>query len=201
MFAMLSTAADAMACEADVPVGLDVLAPNDGAHDPVRIDQAIGHFTNEARCLNGLTALSPDTALREAAIIQADNMVALDQFSHDTSAPGAETMQQRLAMAGVTYRRAAENIITGFFMQYVARSSYYTEDKALCLFVDYDSGRPLQRHTYATLGKALVMRWMDSPGHKANILTPEIARHGAAMAPSVDKSLCGGLMAVQVFAG
>ncbi len=201
MLAMLSTAVDAIACETDIPAGLDELTPNNGAHDPVRIDQAIAHFTNEARCRNGLPALLADPALREAAIIQADNMTALDQFSHVTSAPGAETMQQRFDMAGVTYRRAAENIITGFFMQYVARSSYYTEDAELCLFVDYDTGRPLQRHTYATLGEALVMRWMDSPGHRANILTPGITRHGAAMAPSVDKSLCGGLMAVQVFAG
>ncbi len=201
MFVVLTTAADALACQSDIPVGLNEVTPNDGAHDPIRIDQAIGYFTNEARCRNGLTALSLDPALREAATIQADNMTALNQFSHDTSVPGAETMQQRFRMAGVTYRRAAENIITGFFMQYVARSSYYTEDNELCLFVDYDTGRPLQRHTYATLGEALVMRWMDSPGHRANILTPEFARHGAAMAPSVDKSLCGGLMAVQVFAG
>ena len=122
-------------------------------------------------------------------------------FAHETPEAGERTMRQRIDKAGVAYRRAAENIITGYFMVYEAGRSYFVKDAGACRFAYADTEEALMRQTYATLGKGLVARWLASPGHRANILTPEMTRHGAALAPAGNDALCGEFYATQVFAG
>lgn len=200
MCALVLTSGGALACVTP-PLGMQAVVPDTGGHDAWLTDRVIGYFTNLARCRNGLDPFGTDPTLTEAARIHTDNMAALDVFSHDTTAPGAETMQDRIALAGVQYRRAAENTINGFFMQYVGGASYYAEDAALCRFTDAATDKPLARHTYATMGEPLVARWMASPGHRRNIPTPDLTRQGATMARTSETALCGGMVATQVFAG
>ena len=196
----IGSAAAVQTCETPPPPDLDYIVPNDGGHDRVRVDRAIAHFTNLARCTAGLGPLVADDSVAEAARIHSDNMAALDEFGHDISAPGAEGMRDRLALAQVDYRLAAENIISGFFMQYEAGTPYRTIDAARCAFAN-EAGERMKRHTYLTLAEDLVAGWMASPGHRQNILTEGLRRQGAALAPNADGSLCGGFFVTQVFAG
>lgn len=187
-------------CAMPAPPQLDYIVPNDGGHDPVKVDRAIAYYTNIARCENGFGPLAADVRVLEAARLHSDNMAALNEFGHDISAPGAEGMRDRLVLAQVDYRQAAENIITGYFMDYVAGTRFFTTDAASCAFTD-ESGVRLKRHTYLTLAEEVVKGWMGSLGHRRNILGPDFSRHGAALAPSAETALCGGLLITQVFAG
>jgi hypothetical protein len=52
-----------------------------------------------------------------------------------------------------------------------------------CRFTYADTGEPVPVHTYASLARSAVARWMASPGHLASLLSPGFRRIGSAVAP------------------
>ena len=154
------------------------------------------HDTNRARCQAGLAPLAADPGLLRATGIHARDMAERGFFSHDSPVTGRETPRARVDLSGVRYRRIAEKITEAFYMLCDGGASFYVEDETHCAF-RYEDGGPIQRQTYATLARSVLRRWLDSPGHRRNILTPEFTRHGFALAANGETALC----AVQVFAG
>jgi hypothetical protein len=68
--------------------------------------------TNTQRTENGLSALSENSELDQAAQAKANNMVALDYWAH--IAPDGETPWQFITDAGYSYVAAGENLAYGF---------------------------------------------------------------------------------------
>lgn len=182
-----------------LPRQFNQIMPRAGQHSAETLDLAVMLLTNQARCANGLEPLVGSPALRQAAYLHSGDMAREDFFSHDSPVQGRETLGRRMAQVGMDNRFGAENIIDARYMAYQSGRKFQIVDQASCRFA-YEDGTPIPAQTYASLAAELVQRWMDSPGHRANILNKGMREHGFAAVPSKSTSLCGGILATQVFA-
>lgn len=97
--------------------------------------------TNVYRTQNGLTPFKTLEALTGTAQDKAEDMATNRYFSH--TSPNLGSPFDQMKAAGISYKRAAENIAMG------------------------------QRSA-----KEVVDAWMKSPGHRANILNPQLTHMG-----------------------
>lgn len=180
--------------------GFSQTVPGAGQHDATLLERGVLYYTNLARCQKGLRPLRRDGGVALTARNHANDMARLNFFDHTSPVPERRTLSDRLGEVRVPYQLAAENIIEARYMAYRNRARFRTIDASRCLYT-YTNGERIPRHTYRTLAKELVDRWLTSPGHRRNVLDPDLTRHGFAIAPNRAKTLCGGLYAAQVFAG
>ena len=144
------------------------------------VSEAICAATNPVRAAHDLHTLPTWPTLHEAAQLHADQMVKHDFFGH-TAPPQARwtTPVDRLVAAGLlTTRTPAENIATWYAMNYQPGDGYRVIDPATYRY--RTQGRALLRHTPESFAAALVAYWMDSPGHRANILAEAAGSVGCA---------------------
>jgi uncharacterized protein YkwD len=100
---------------------------------------------NAARTKEGLKPLSQESHLLTAARDHSQEMAELSYFSHNSPTPGLENFIDRITLAGAKgFSTGGENIV---FRQ--------------------------QEMSDAEMAEALFQQWMNSPGHKENILTKE----------------------------
>lgn len=142
-------------------------------HDTVAADadlrQRALELVNESRAEQGLAPLETDRALQAAAQRHAEDMLGKGYFSH-TSPEGTSVLDRFRAAGGSDSLMVAENI---------GRCGH--------------CGRPVTEMQIEDMHGG----WMESPGHRQNILREGLSRFGFGFA--VDK--VGGLYAVQTFAG
>lgn len=100
-------------------------------------------LTNSERARLGLSQLTGNAVLTQAAELKAADMAARGYFSHNT--PEGKTPWSFMDKAGYKYTIAGENLAVDFF----------------------DSG-------------AVIEAWLDSPGHRANIVNPNYTEIGLA---------------------
>ena len=180
-----------------LPAVFDNRLPRNGRHNADLLDQAVLIETNRQRCGNGLNPLIGHAPLQQAALMQSQDMARLQFFSHESPVPGRETMSARARLAGSRYPQVGENIIEARFMAYESGRRYEVIDAEDCEFA-YEDGTPIASHSYASLAREVVQRWMGSPGHRRNILNASHLAHGFAIAPNGVESLCGGIFGAQV---
>lgn len=106
------------------------------------ISEEIVRLSNAERAKNGVPPLEHDPLLESAATSHSEEMAKLDYFSHTSPTPGRESPHQRILQTGATPRGSAENI---------------------AMF----GGSP-----EAELAAKAVTGWMNSPGHRENLLNP-----------------------------
>lgn len=128
--------------------------------------QEVLRLTNQERARYGLAPLSLHTALDMAAVSHSQEMLDLNYFSHTSPTMGRQGPSDRVAQAGANPRRIAENIFQA-------------------------SGYPME-----SSAKLAVDSWMESPGHRRNILDPNLTHIGIGL---VEKN--GTFAATQVFGG
>lgn len=141
--------------------------------DYALLNAALYSVTNEARAQQGKSAVPYHPLLAKAAFDYAREMVTKDFFSHDhPSDPAQRTPSDRGKLAGIKNAKLAENILTSFAIQYEAGKSIVVMDATKGL-ISYTSpqGPAIPMHTYRSLAQSLVDWWMNSPGHRANILS------------------------------
>lgn len=116
------------------------------------LSAALHYATNAERIKKGLAPLAYSRGLRDAAFEHSRDMAEAGFFSHDNPKDAAKrTPWQRMAAKGVAGGYRAENI---------ARNTTAASS------------------TYLSVADALVKQWMNSPGHRANILNPRLTRLG-----------------------
>ncbi|MEK0413159.1 MAG: hypothetical protein RL070_647 [Bacteroidota bacterium] len=119
------------------------------------LNAAIFFRTNEERIRYNLPEFYFSIALEKAALGLSIDMVQYKFYAHDSPVPGKVNMGDRLKLVGVDYRTCAENIFN---------------------FVDEDL-------TYWSLATKLVDGWMNSNGHRSNILDPNFKYLGCGAWP------------------
>ncbi len=129
-------------------------------------------LVNQARAGHGLDPLSLDPPLVEAARVHARDMLQRDYFSH-VSPDGGTVVDRFTAAGGSRWGAVAENIATCGHC-----ASDPTADPTADDVERFHEG------------------WMDSPGHRENILGPGFDRFGFAIAAADGRQY-----AVQTFAG
>jgi len=122
--------------------------------DALRVSRLVVAGANDARDHAGVASLVPDAKLVRAAQGFADYLARHDKFDHDAD---GRTPMQRVTAAGYAWCRVAENIAYEF-------SSRGFESDALA--------------------KALVRDWMESSGHRRNLLDARLKDTGVGIAQS-----------------
>jgi uncharacterized protein YkwD len=136
----------------------------------VQLNAAILCLVNAERAGAGLSVVSESAQLDQAAVGMARRMVAEHFFSHDT--PDGKSVVDRVQPTG-----------------YLPNSGDWVVGENLA----WGSGA-------LSTPQAIVNGWMNSPGHKANILAPDYKDIGVAVAMgSPSTSLTGGTVYVNDF--
>jgi uncharacterized protein YkwD len=137
------------------------------------VEREIHRFTNKERSRRGLSTLSYDTRLQEIARYHSEDMASKLYFAHKS--PDGETMgdrydrfgyECRVPISGDRYATGAENIIYTY-----ADSNVQT-----------DSGIENYGNNETEIARAMVNWWMNSTGHRENILQPHWESEGIGVA-------------------
>ena len=142
-----------------------------------RLDAILYYVTNEIRVKHKLPVLEYCPELEEAAVMHSRDMVMHGFFSHTNPIDKSrENPNDRAKIAGIFNPFIAENIAEEFGLQYKSGSSVYTIGKGN--FSYQPDGKLIPRRTYLSLAESLLERWMNSPEHKKNILSPDALQIG-----------------------
>ena len=129
--------------------------------DRSRVEQLVHKYINKRRTEHGLGTLSFDTDLREIARYHSKDMAQNDYFSH--TSPDGESRSDRYEKFGYDCRA------------YITDTRYYTggENIAYTYYdTDVSTDQGTIHHDNADeLAAGIVRQWMNSQGHRENILT------------------------------
>lgn len=163
---------------------------------------AIFHETNRARSQLGLPAFTHLPRLDAAADLKAAVGVVQRELVHENPLPHTATPADRVRLAGLDYREVAENIARLGVFDLPAGSTQVAvrQRDGRTEFLHPGTNRVVEYQTYAAFAEAVVRSWMNSPGHRANIVNPRLTSLGCAARPC--RSPVAGhaqIYAVQVF--
>ncbi len=190
-------AALARASAAELPARLNQPISVDRP-DQALFNEAVLYFSNEVRRQHGRAPLRTDPALSRAAADHAINMARLRTHSHVLPVRGQKDLSQRMHRQSLQFRKAAENIAMDKVYRLLGRQ--ISMSSRGCSFVYDDTREPVPKHTYASLAREVVTRWLASPKHRKSLLNPTYRRLGAGVGVDRDGPACGDLYLVQDFA-
>lgn len=133
--------------------------------------------TNEVRRLNNLSQLEYNKLLEDMAIMHSKDMVNKKFFSHENQYDkNKRTIIDRAYFVGIKNPNIAENIAESFGLQYNPNTKVFLRGKGK--FSYSPEGELIPSHTYLSLATQVVNTWMNSPGHRKNILHPSAVQIG-----------------------
>lgn len=147
-------------------VSISSLAPAAQRPDLAAVERLVVTGANDFRRGEGAAPLAVDAKLSAAARGLAAHMARTDRYGHEAD---GRTPAQRVQAQGYTWCMVAENIA----MQYYS-GGFATDE----------------------LAQRFVQGWVDSPGHRRNLLERDATQTGVAIAHSARS---GRYYAVQVF--
>lgn len=175
------------------------IVPQAGINQPL-LDEAIRTEVNFHRCRAGLESVSDaNSRLSREAEKHSKWMARTQQLTHKSTVAGASTLKQRVKNSGIRFKTGSENI--GMVHRYqIDNRRFKIVDSNACQFRTND-GQPLPAHSYATLARHVVTLWMNSPGHRKNILDRRVRATTAAVAFDPNAQYCGQFWLTQNFIG
>ena len=185
------------AMDAAVPQRLEQPIPLDRP-DQTLFNEAVLIFSNEVRRENGRAPLRADGALSRAAADHARNMARLRTHSHVLPVRGQRDLSQRFQRQALQYRLGAENIAMDKVYRLLGRP--ISVGHVGCRFTYGDTRQPVPVHTYASLAREVVGRWLASPKHRESLLNARYQRLGSGVGVDPTGPACGDFYLVQDFA-
>ncbi len=195
--AALAGAGPLVAQEPAVPQRLEQPIPLDRP-DQSLFNEAVLIFSNEVRREHGRAPLHADPALWRAAVDHARNMARLKTHSHILPVRGQRDLSQRMQRQSLQFRFAAENIAMDKVYRLLGRPISVSHEG--CRFTYGDTREAVPRHTYASLAREVVGRWLASPKHRESLLSKTYHRLGAGMGVDRGGPACGDFYLAQDFA-
>jgi uncharacterized protein YkwD len=155
--------------------------------DPLALENQIHEITNKQRIFFNLTTLENDSKLASVARGHSTDMKNRNYFSHVTPEGLNPTDRGEILDYSCTK-------FYGFYMTYgiaenIAKYWTFTNYLIRGNYISYDW------HTEASLANEIVEGWMNSPGHRKNILTPDFEKLGVGVSIGSD----GAVYAAQNF--
>ena len=142
-----------------------------------KLTAAIFHETNVRRVRHGLRPVAYHGTLEVAAQLHADLMVRDNFFSHyHPKNKRFRTPVDRNRAVGVTNPFPAENIAVAIGFPYRSKQSVYHRGNGRYSLTP--RGPIIPPHTYVGLARSVLTQWMNSPGHRRNILNPKAVSLG-----------------------
>jgi len=151
----------------------DTIVPED--FDSKLLNALIFYETNKQRALNGRKELKHDQRLENCAQGHSQDMVNYNFYSHKSTVPGKYDVSDRTSKYGISETYIGENISQYYIIKFNGQS-YQPPSQAG--YFKSSSGMPIPIHTYQSLAIEIGKGWMDSPGHRANILNSNYTHLG-----------------------
>ena len=147
--------------------------------DKIKLEIQIHHLTNQYRIQNGLAALDLDDKLSNIARSHSQDMALRNYFSHDS--PEGRDPTDRATSQGYQCQKTVGNLIYSGVAENIFQNNLYDT-------VWYTNGIPTSYdwNTLDELATSTVDGWMDSPGHRENILTGTYDKEGIGVEISSD---------------
>ena len=147
--------------------------------DIAELEKQIHDLINVERVRNGLPSLSLDDRLSTIARVHSRDMAVNHFFSHDNL--NGQDPTDRANSAGYTCYKNYGSYYTNGIAENIAQNNLYSS----VTYVDaipssYDWNTPEQ------IAASVVNGWMNSPGHRQNILTSAYDREGMGVAIASD---------------
>lgn len=161
-------------------------------------NRAILDQVNYHRCRNGLRELRGNGSLTKAARGHSQWMASARRLTHRSTTAGRQTMSQRVERSFGAYARASENIGTVHRYYIDNGRRFITRDAGSCHFEA--NGARVPAHSYHSLASWMTHLWMNSPGHRKNILDRKVSHMGAAVGFDQKHPNCGAFWITQNFA-
>ena len=122
--------------------------------------------------------------LEKAATFHSEEMLKLGFFSHTNRKNRKyKNPSQRAEKFNAKYVVVGENILEEIAFNYKDNSLYDIEKEGgKFVFYHHNSGKKIRELTYKELAEKIVLSWMHSPGHKANILDKSYTHLGVGVA-------------------
>lgn len=175
--------------------------PLDAAHlDVPLLAAAIFHETNRIRRELHLRPFQWLAQLDQAADLQAGSGALNQAAGHENFLPALETLGDRIRHVGLEFGRIAENSALLPLVDIdVTHEIAVRREGDRRLLVDGATGRIGEPHTYASFAAAAVKAWMNSPGHRANIVNPAFHHLGCSGRSTLRLNTAEMIACVQVF--
>jgi len=197
--ALAASSASADACARKSISGASkMIQPERGINQSL-LERAILIEVNYERCRAGLRPLRAESRLRTAAKGHSEWMAKSRTLSHKSTLAGRSTLRTRLKRTGIKLRTGSENIGMVHRFQ-VDKGMFKIHDRASCQFAT-NSGQPIPAHSYQSLARNIVALWMNSSGHRKNIMDSRVSMMGSAAALDPRAEYCGTYYITQNFAG
>ena len=132
-----------------------------------QLEKRIHELMNEERKSNGLNVFSWNDKIAQAARYHSDDMAARNFYSHDS--PEGNDFLWRYHKVGFNCEIDRGNII------YQGAENIHQNWLASSF---YSGGVPASYNSQEDLAQTAVSGWMNSPGHRQNILTPYFTQEG-----------------------
>jgi len=117
-------------------------------------------------------------------ILTLKNWAALFVAAFSVSTALAQSAWQYSAYQNTTHKNfrrnpfIAENIATHFGIKYKPRTPVYRLDTEKGTFSYQPGGALIPNHTYLSFAEVIVAQWLDSPPHRANLLSQDAVQLG-----------------------
>lgn len=150
---------------------------DDGTVDRALVERHVHEAINEERTARGLEALAFDEDLQEIARSHSEDMAERGYFAHED--PEGNTFADRYDAHGYECRADTDG------------SAYYTGGENIAYtYVDQpvrtDSGDVVEHTTERKLADGLVEQWMNSDGHRENLLADHWTNEGIGISVTDD---------------
>ena len=141
------------------------------------LESAVHQLVNFERQRNFLPVLSQDSELADIASAHSKDMAPNGFFEHEN--PAGQLAADRGNAAGYRCLKDFGNFYTEGIHENLSRGWYYSSFNA----------RGRQYFTMGDLAFEIVDGWMNSPGHRENILTETYDREGVGISIGEDESV------------
>ncbi|SMR83590.1 Cysteine-rich secretory protein family protein [Aliiroseovarius halocynthiae] len=174
-----------------------VISPN--KLNQALLDATIRAQVNYYRCKHGRSKLAAAGGLRRQASKHSKWMAKTGKLSHRATSGSSRTLTRRLKSSGLRFKTGAENI--GVMRLYnIDGRHFMIRSASKCQFTTR-SGQPLGRHSYRSLAQLAVKEWMESPGHRKNIMLRKATHMGSGGGIQPKSRHCGAVFLTQIFLG
>lgn len=143
------------------------------------LQAAIFFVTNEERKKAKLKPFEFQSIIENVASGHAQDMVKYGFYSHTSRIRIKRTVLDRFHLEGLNPKFYGENICSTYGLQYQTGRKVNPPYPSGEFTYAFTSKREvIPPHTYLTFAKSVVKLWMDSPGHRQNILNPNFKSLG-----------------------
>ncbi len=149
------------------------------------LDAALFHVSNLERKKYRLSPFSYSAVLHRIAIEHSEAMINNDFYSHENPYNSSKkTLAKRVLGQTKEFSQMAENIAEFDIISGNEEMFCIIEPKRKggdFQFIDCDTGKTIPMQTYKELAINIVKEWMDSPGHRSNLLNKNYKSLGCSI--------------------